>query len=92
MNKKNGPNLKVWKEYRYNLLTEDTDFSRFKHEGDYFTTRDVYDYLQENGLFNKDFKVKVRDIEKMWEPGEGAGEKEIVGFKMEGLNFIIEVA
>ncbi len=91
MDKRSGPDLKTWKEYRYNLLTEDTDFSRFKHEGDYITTRDVYDYLQENGLFNKDFKVKVVDIEKVFEPGEDA-EKRIVGFKMKGLDFIIEVS
>lgn len=91
MNKKNGPDLKTWKEYRYNLLTEDTDFSRFKHEGDYISTRDIYDYLQENKLFNKDLKIKVVDIEKIFEPGEDA-EKKIVGFKMDGPTFVIEIA
>ena len=89
MKKKIGPTLGKWKEYRYNLM-EDTDFERHKHEGDYIGTRDVYDYLQEHGLFNKDFKIKVVDIEKVLEPGEDA-EHRIVGFKMEGLNFIIEI-
>lgn len=91
MKKKSGPDLKTWKEYRYNLLIEDTNFSRHKHEGDYIGTRDIYDYLQANGLFNKDFKIKVVDVEKVLEPGEDA-EHRIVGFKMEGLDFIIEIA
>lgn len=86
MAKAKSPNLAKWKEYRCNLITEDTEFSRYKHSGDFIGTRDIYDYLQENGLFNKDFKVEIHDVE---EPERAP--TEITGFRFEGMKLIIEV-
>jgi len=86
MAKAKSPNLAKWKEYRCNLITEDTEFSRHTHSGGFIGTRDIYDYLQDNGLFNRDIKVEIRDVE---EPDREP--TEITGFRLEGTTLIIEV-
>ncbi len=57
---------------------------KYKHEGDFISTRDIYDYIQDKGLFNKDFKVQIDTGGQIEHPVT------ISGFRIENGKFIIE--
>lgn len=57
---------------------------KYKHAGDYISSRDLYDKIQELGAFNRDFPVEVQ------EDGQKVGG--IVGFDIKNNKFIIEIA
>ena len=89
MKKKTGPDMGKWKDYRRNLLSEDVE--KYKHPGDYVSSRDIYEKIQEFGGFNRDFPVEVVDIEKVWEPDEGAGTYSITDIKLKNGKLVIEI-
>lgn len=83
---KAGPNMNKWKDYR---ITEDVE--KYKHSGEYISSRDLYDKIQELNAFNRDLKIEVVDIEKVWDPEGAEATTEVVGIKIENGKLVIEV-
>lgn len=76
---KQGPDMNRWKDYR---IAEDVE--RHKHSGDYISSRDLYDKIQDLGLFNKDLPIEIDTGGMIERPAK------ITGFRVENGIFIIE--
>jgi len=82
---KTGPDMAKWKDYRIAEAVDNGTNERIT------TSRDLYYKIQEMGAFNRDYKIEIVDIEKIWDPEGADATFEITDVKLENGKFIIEI-